>query len=190
MDIEWRSVVGWEGIYEVSSYGDVRRIQAAQHTRVGRVLKPAINEDGYLYLCLRKLDTKVSRFVHRLVAEAFLGPRPPGLVINHKDLNTQNNHYTNLEYITNEENLLHSRKQKPVKRGPSRKSQGRVTPKIAEEIRNSIEPKKVLAARYNLCARYISMIKTGRAKAWNVPPSLPFDVHGQQLTFDFGSLAV
>lgn len=46
--------------------------------------------------------------VHSLVAHAFIGPRPPGLQINHIDADRTNNHFSNLEYVTGSENMQHA----------------------------------------------------------------------------------
>lgn len=47
-------------------------------------------------------------FIHRLVAEVFIGPRPAGTEVNHKDGNKQNPIVTNLEYVTHLENVRHA----------------------------------------------------------------------------------
>lgn len=65
------------------------------------------------FLCGEKSYLKVAvrpqaRLIHSLVAEAALGPRPEGLVINHKDGVKHNNHPNNLEYCTIAENIQHS----------------------------------------------------------------------------------
>lgn len=70
----------------------------------GAELSQWYTKDGYLRT---KLQSK-SRTVHSIVAEAFYGERPAGLVINHKDGNKLNNHPNNLEYCTINENIQHS----------------------------------------------------------------------------------
>lgn len=51
--------------------------------------------------------TKAVR-VHSLVAQYFIGPRPKGMQVNHKDGNKTNNHYSNLEYVSPKQNIVHS----------------------------------------------------------------------------------
>lgn len=107
-DEEWRPVVGLEGVYEVSSYGRVRRVLGSRGARAGRILVPRLSEDGYLYLGLHFDGKRLLRRVHRLVIEAYVGPRPPGCEVNHIDGIKLNAHYTNLEYVTRAENTQHA----------------------------------------------------------------------------------
>lgn len=65
-----------------------------------------ITEKGYQRVCLSKGGKTISLYVHRIVAELFIGKS--NLLVNHKDTNKQNNLYTNLEYATNRENICHA----------------------------------------------------------------------------------
>lgn len=81
MNIEWKIIEGYEN-YEVSNFGHVRRN--------GKILSPGVNKK-HLQVGLSKNGKIVHRFVHRLVAEAFI-PNPQNLPqINHKDENPANN---------------------------------------------------------------------------------------------------
>lgn len=105
---EWRPVLGWAD-YEASSVGRIRRKAGSYHCPRGRVLKAFANKKGYgmVRLCqIGRRDWTVS--VHRLVAEAWYGPRPDGLTINHRDGDKRNNTPANLEYATNAENMAHA----------------------------------------------------------------------------------
>jgi hypothetical protein len=113
---EWRPISGFHGKYEVSSSGMVRSLRRTVSTRnrwgpverllQGRVLSPGRDGSGYLQVVL--MPGLEGRKVHCLVAEAFLGPRPPGLDINHIDGVKENNSASNLEYVTTSENLKHA----------------------------------------------------------------------------------
>ena len=114
MPIEfWKPVVGYEGLYEISSFGRVKSlpkyVNASHRGFVGKrllpekIMKPS-NCFGYLIVALRK-DGKYKKIrVHRLVAQAFI-PNPENLpCVNHKDENTLNNKIENLEWCTHEYN--------------------------------------------------------------------------------------
>lgn len=93
--------------YLVSASGDVYSYKR----KVVRKLTPRVNIWGYVTVALRRPDkTKLTAFVHRLVAYAWLGECPPNKEeINHKDGNKLNNHYSNLEWVTKKENQQHRR---------------------------------------------------------------------------------
>lgn len=99
----WKPVVGYEGLYSVSSLGRVRRetgIDSNGHLRKERILKTDISKKQYHRVNLWKNGKGKHFFVHRLVAEAFI-PNPDNLpFINHRDENTQNNMVDNLEWCT------------------------------------------------------------------------------------------
>jgi hypothetical protein len=98
--VEWRRTVsGLKYTYEVSSTGRVRRALVEER-------KPACSAATHGYELVTIGGKNYT--VHRLVAEAFLGPRPQGKVVNHKDGNKRNNNATNLEYVTHRENIRHA----------------------------------------------------------------------------------
>lgn len=104
----WRPVVAYEGLYEVSDHGRVRRVAPASGTQAGRVLRHWPDRRGYRRVGLNRADQRSVSSVHRLVAAAFLGPCPPGLQVNHKDGKKANNRPSNLEYVTSAENNQHA----------------------------------------------------------------------------------
>lgn len=94
----WKDIKGYEGLYEVSSYGNVRSLDRVvicsngrKCSQNGRILKPVKDKDGYLICGLRKNSKRKIFKVHRLVAQAFI-PNPNNLPqVNHKDENKGNN---------------------------------------------------------------------------------------------------
>ena len=87
----WKSVKGYEGFYEVSADGEVRRCGKNR-------LKPKVEKNGYVRYHLSKNGKAKSVLAHRLVAEAFI-PNPNGYsTVNHKDENKKNNSVDNLEW--------------------------------------------------------------------------------------------
>lgn len=102
---EWRPVVGYEGLYEVSSHGRVRRVDATARGPAGRLLKLRLNQGGYPIVFLsRKSKQKLFR-VHRLVAFAFLGNPGKGFEVCHADDVKHNNHVSNLRWDTHRNNM-------------------------------------------------------------------------------------
>ena len=102
---EFRDIPGYEGVYEVSNLGRVRRN--------GRILKPTNDRGGYLFVNLCKNGTRKTVKIHRLVAYAFL-PNPQNLPqINHIDEDKTNNAVDNLEWCDSKYNVNYSQA-KPV----------------------------------------------------------------------------
>lgn len=112
---EWRPVVGFEGLYEVSSHGRVRSLERrVPHKRNGsqlvrgRILKLQPNNGGYLAVQMWRDNQIHRRLVHTVVAGAFMGSAPEGYEVNHEDGDKVNNRLSNLKYVTHSENNLHA----------------------------------------------------------------------------------
>lgn len=101
----WLPVVGYEGLYEVSSDGHVRCVKTG-HYREMTIKHNRFT--GYDAVDLRKDGKCRTRTIHRLVALAFI-PNPDGLPeVNHIDEDKTNNNVENLEWCTREYNNLYS----------------------------------------------------------------------------------
>lgn len=112
---EWRP---WrDGAYEVSSLGRVRRAKPGRRTHVWRLMTPVLLSIGYYHVGPTINGRNVQVYVHAMVAEVFIGPRPEGYDINHKDGIKTNNAVTNLEYTTHLENVRHAHRSGFVPRG-------------------------------------------------------------------------
>ena len=109
---EWRPIEGYEGLYEVSSYGRVRSLDKyvkckgeSYRLHKGKVLSPAKDTIGYLFVILHCNGKCKTIRVHKLVAEAFL-PNPENLTeVNHKDEDKINNRADNLEFCDHKYNM-------------------------------------------------------------------------------------
>lgn len=109
---QWKPVVGYEGMYEVSNQGRVRstsrvivRSNGAKQTISTRIRKHFQTKSGHLSTSLSREGVVVSREIHRLVQEAFVGPCPPGLEVRHLNGNPADNRAENLKYGTRQENV-------------------------------------------------------------------------------------
>ena len=110
MEEVWKDINGYEGLYQVSNLGRVKSLMfinnvAKKHRE--KILFMS-TRSGYYTVNLCKDTKRVSKQVHRLVAEAFI-PNPLNKkVVNHIDFNRKNNIVTNLEWNTQKENVLWS----------------------------------------------------------------------------------
>lgn len=145
---EWRPVVGYEGLYEVSDWGNVRSVDriVIRRTRWNKTISKKYK--GTLLSLINGRYYKVElnnviaskKLVHRLVAEAFI-PNPNNLpIVGHLDCNTHNNSVENLYWCTQYENNNH-----PITK--KRRSLSKMKPldqidEITGEVVNSFESVK------------------------------------------------
>ncbi len=96
---EFRDIEGYEGEYQISSYGRVYSVKSGKFLKVGK------NKKGYLQIWLRKNGKKKTYSIHRLVAQAFI-PNPLHLPqVNHKSEVKTENFVSNLEWCDNKYNV-------------------------------------------------------------------------------------
>ena len=121
----WKDIEGYEGKYEVSSYGRVRSLEHSislrnQHGEYVRKLSERIikqkrnRKDGYFNVTLCKRAEHSTAYVHRLVAQAFI-PNPDNLPqINHKNEQRDDNRVDNLEWCTGTYNMYYNGRSKRI----------------------------------------------------------------------------
>ena len=96
---EWRDVVGWEGLYQVSNLGRVKSI------RRNKMLSPRKGRLSYLSVALCKDGSFNNRWIHRLVYEAFVEQIPKDKEIDHINRKPWDNRLENLRLVTHKENM-------------------------------------------------------------------------------------
>lgn len=101
----WRSVVDYEGLYEVSNQGRIRSLLSDNR----RILKQNPDTYGYMGVNLCKSGVK-KHYTHVMVASAFLGPRPKGKQVCHGPAGIKINIVKNLSYGSSSENGLDRRR--------------------------------------------------------------------------------
>jgi hypothetical protein len=148
----WKDVIDFEGIYQVSNFGNVRS------TTTHKLKKITIGKDKRLYLGLWKNNKQKIFKPHKLVLEAFVGKAPQGMECCHNDGNQTNNNLENLRWDTPKNN--HADK---LKHGTSNTGENCNWAKLTKEqviaIRQDIRTQKEIAAEYGVQQSQISRIK-------------------------------
>lgn len=110
----WKDIPEFKGYYQASNLGSIRRIAnySNQHSdwelEKPKILKAKDNGKGYLYVILSINGIHYQRYIHRLVAQAFLDNINNYKEINHKDGNKKNNNVSNLEWCNHSQNGKHA----------------------------------------------------------------------------------
>lgn len=171
---EWRPVVGYEGMYEVSNMGRVRSIDRTLHYKDGRtpfvkgqLLSPVslhhdygVNGSTYQRVKITKYKHKL---VHVLVAEAFIGPRPEDCEVMHINGIRNDNRVENLRYGTKSENSRQSIEYSG--RPCNAKLSVQDVHDIRKRLRNGEKP-TAIAKSYPVSSAAIQSIKSGKNFSW------------------------
>ena len=103
MKEDWRDIKNYEGHYQVSRGGQVRSLK-----RGVQVMRPAVSRTGYWQVNLYRVGKVKHFYVHRLVAEAFIGHIAEGMEVNHKNGVKSSDEVSNLEIVTAKQNIHHA----------------------------------------------------------------------------------
>lgn len=108
---QWKPVLETNGAYLISNYGHVVstifRNNIVEKPMI-RAISPTDNGKGYKIVGLISDGKRKNFYVHRLVAEYFVQNPNDYKYVNHIDYNKENNHYSNLEWCTQKQNVRHS----------------------------------------------------------------------------------
>jgi hypothetical protein len=161
MSEQWRDILGFEGYYAVSNHGRIKRVKDGPGTRAGRILKTQNQPNRYPLVSLKCDGSKRMVYVHQVAAEAWIGPRPKGKVVNHKNGNKEDNRIENLEYCSPRENVDHAVKTGLTPRG-EKNGKAKLTPDQVIAIRSTKGVSQVkLAKQYGVSKRMVGRIQHG-----------------------------
>ena len=113
-DEVWKDISEFCGFYQVSNFGRVRRIadysnqNSEWNLYEPKILTPRLHTNGYLRVMLSVSGKHYDRYIHRLVAAAFIDNENGYSEVNHIDGNKQNNNVLNLEWCTRSQNNRHA----------------------------------------------------------------------------------
>jgi hypothetical protein len=169
---EWLSVVGFEGLYEVSNIGRVRSVARIVARSNGspcsvkeRFLKQRRHKNGYLMVTIYKSGQPHDRCVHSLMAEAFIGRRPDGKEVAHEDGDPSHNEIGNLSYKTPRGNMEDRMRHGTIPRG-EKHWQCKLTELQVLAIRNGSGKPSAVAAEFGVSESMIRRIRKGIAWKW------------------------
>jgi len=177
LEQEWRPIRGYEGYYEVSDGGEVRsldrfvksaRSKTNKMLMRGRLKGKTVLVGVYWRVNLCRDGKPKGKSVHRLVAEAFMGPCPDGMEVSHLDGNGFNNKKENLIYETRSQNHARKVQHGTAQRG-ERCGRHKITEKDVLEIRST--PDMLLtdwSKRLGISFSNVSAIR--RRKTWRHLP--------------------
>ena len=150
----WKSIAGFNSLYEVSDLGNVRN-------STGKNRKLQVTEEGYVQVKLYKENKEFPRYVHRLVLETFVGMPQIGAECRHLDNNRQNNRLGNLLWGTSSQN-----KEDILKAGNNK--QCKLTDEQVRYIRGLPMEEKCLAPHERKFKQVIKELEISEVTFYNV----------------------
>lgn len=162
---EWKDIAGWHD-YAISTHGRVQRTTTYGRGIAGTIRKPVIIA-GYPAVALTNRDGRRKMIhIHRLVAEAFIGPPPaPNMEVNHIDADRMNPRLNNLEWMTKGQNRKHGYDVGFADAKGERNGHSKLTTQQATTIRaegGDRETWPILAERFGVSAATVRDVATGR----------------------------
>lgn len=158
----WKEIKGYEGLYMVSTYGNVKRLATTFKDKLGRkwsnkekILRVRLTRGGYCRVSLSKDGIAKDKYIHRLVAETFIPNVLDKEEINHIDGNKLNNKADNLEWVTRQENEKHKVKMGLYNSTDKHKEQCRENQKRSVEA--NLKPILQLSLEGKIVNRFISV---------------------------------
>lgn len=171
----WKDIPNYQGLYQVSDYGNIRSLDHYSNNHYpdgnkqfhkGKILKPFENANGYLLIKLYKNGHNTTFQLHRIVANVFLPNHNKKLQVNHLDENTKNNKVTNLEWCSAKRNSNYGTRNKRISVA---NRNGKLSKKIKQldKVGNLIKvwPSLQEAERHGFDHRNLSACALGKIKS-------------------------
>lgn len=169
----WKDIIGFKGHYLVSSLGRIKSLERVDlNTRVvlERIRLSSLNPNGYLSVSLWRKNKAYTKWVHRIVAEAFIPNPRKKRTVNHKNGIKKDNRAVNLEWMTDGENHRHAFKnglREPTdvrgEKNPNSKLDRAKIIEIRDLISTGLSATEI-AKIYHVTSRSIGLIK--QRKTW------------------------
>lgn len=162
----WENIPNYEGFYEISCNGIVRSIKRSiqikntYRTYPSKIISTRINNSGYLEVRLSKNGKTKTTFVHRLLAQTFIPNPCEKKIVNHKNGIKQDNSLSNLEWVTQSENITHA-----VVSGLIKKIGKRViNEKTKKEFLSIRDAARSIKIPYSTCKNYLNGNRKNKTK--------------------------
>lgn len=176
MEERWKSVNGYEGLYEISNFGNVKSLKRTvvdcrgfNKTISEKVLKHRRHNHGYRYITLCRPGDYHNKLVHRLIAEHFIENPQNKPHINHINGNKADNRLENLEWCTQSENNQHAVDTGLISRTGEKNGRAKLTPEAVKYIKEKYQwhgywNQERLADKFGVTATTIGGVVLG--KTW------------------------
>lgn len=157
----WKDIPNYEGLYKVSNLGRIKSF----YFGISRILNPHKMTSGYYSIRLSKDKVSIAKYIHRLVAIAFIENPLEKSSVNHKNGVKTDNNILNLEWATHKENMHHAIKNGLLVVSGECAATSKLSDKIIIEIRTNKElNQRELAKKYNVHPSNISLIKNKKTR--------------------------
>jgi hypothetical protein len=158
----WKPILGFEGFYECSSFGNFRSVRGGKGTRFHKPIKTWQSDRGYARIELRVNRKRHKVFAHRLIAKTFFGDSD--LTVNHKNGIRHDNRIENLEFLSSGDNTRHAARITGRNQGEKhgRAKLNNADAKAIRIQRESGQRVADIAKQYGVARSTISMLLTGK----------------------------